>query len=170
MLTHRFLARGAAALIALSLPTAAVLAHSFKVGALSIAHPWSRQTAPGQTVGGGFLVVTNTGAKDDRLVSVSSPAAKQVQLHTMSMDGGVMRMREVTDGLPVPAHGKLELKPGGFHIMFIGLKAPFQLGAKIPAMLTFKHAGKVNVAFAVEAITYTGPAAAPAMEHDHAGH
>jgi copper(I)-binding protein len=170
MLTHRFLVRGAAALIALALPTAAVLAHGFKVGALSIAHPWSRQTAPGQTVGGGFLVVTNAGDKEDRLIAVASPAATQVQLHTMSMEGGVMRMREVTDGLPVPAHGKLELKPGGFHIMFIGLKAPFQLGAKIPATLTFKRAGKVKVAFAVEAVTYTGPAAAPAMDHSHAGH
>lgn len=170
MLTNRFFMRGAAALIALSLPAAAVLAHGFKIGALSIAHPWSRQTAPGQTVGGGFLVVTNAGDKEDRLVSASSPAAAEVQLHTMSMEGGVMRMRQVTDGLPVPAHGKLELKPGGFHIMFIGLKAPFQLGAKIPATLTFKRAGKVKVAFAVEAVTYTGAAAAPAMEHGHAGH
>lgn len=170
MPTHRFLARGAAALIALSLPAAAVLAHGFKVGALSIAHPWSRQTAPGQTVGGGFLVVTNGGDKEDRLVSATSPAAAEVQLHTMSMEGGIMRMRQVSDGLTVPAHGKLELKPGGFHIMFMGLKAPFQLGAKIPATLTFKRAGKVQVAFAVEAITYTGPAAAPAMEHGHAGH
>lgn len=168
MLTNRFLVRGMAALIALSLPAAAVLAHGYKAGALSIAHPWSRQTAPGQTVGGGFLVVTNAGAKDDRLVSVSSPAATQVQLHTMSMDGGVMRMREVTGGLVVPAHGKLELKPGGYHVMFIGLKAPFQLGARIPATLTFQRAGKVPVEFAVEPITSTGPS--PAMEHGHAGH
>lgn len=160
----------AAALLAASLPSAAVLAHGYKSGAISIAHPWSRQTAPGQTVGGGFLVITNAGGKEDRLISATSPAAAEVQLHTMSMDGGVMRMRQVTDGLPVPAHGKLELKPGGFHVMFIGLKAPFTLGAKIPATLTFKRAGKVKVAFAVEPVTYTGPAATPAMEHSHAGH
>lgn len=169
MLTNRFLACGAAVLLAVSLPSAALLAHGYTAGALFIAHPWSRQTAPGQTVGGGFLVVTNSGAKDDRLLSVTSPVAPQVQLHTMSLDGGVMRMREVTGGLLVPAHGKLELKPGGFHVMFIGLKAPLQLGTKVPATLTFQRAGKVAVEFAVEAITYTGPSAAPA-EHGHAGH
>lgn len=168
MLTNRLALRGIAALVALSLPAAAVLAHGYKAGTLSIAHPWSRQTAPGQTVGGGYLVVTNAGAKDDRLVAVSSPTATQVQLHTMSMDGGVMRMREVTGGLTVPAHGTLELKPGGYHVMFIGLKAPFKLGAKVPATLTFQRAGKVQVEFAVEPITSTGPA--PAMEHGHAGH
>lgn len=168
--SHRLLARAVIISLAATLPTAAVLAHGYKAGAISIAHPWSRQTAPGQTVGGGFLVATNAGDKDDRLVSVTSPAAAEVQLHTMSMDGGVMRMRQVTDGLPVPAHGKLELKPGGFHVMFIGLKVPFALGAKIPATLTFKRAGKVKVAFAVEPITYTGPSAAPAMDHSHVGH
>lgn len=158
----------ATVLIAAALPSASVLAHGYKAGALSIAHPWSRQTAPGQTVGGGFLVVTNSGAKDDKLVSVTSPVATDVQLHTMSMDGGVMRMRQVTGGLTVPAHGKLELKPGGFHVMFLGLKAPLALGTKVPATLTFQRAGKVSVEFAVEPITSTGPA--PATDHDHAGH
>ena len=158
----------ATALIAAALPCAAVLAHGYKAGALSIAHPWSRQTAPGQTVGGGFFVVTNNGAKDDKLVSVTSPIATEVQLHTMSMDGGVMRMRQVIGGLTVPAHGKLELKPGGLHVMFLGLKAPLALGTKVPATLTFQRAGKVQVEFAVEPITSTGPA--PAMEHGHAGH
>ena len=158
----------AVALIAATLPSAAALAHGYKAGALSIAHPWSRQTAPGQTVGGGFLVVTNSGAKDDRLVSVTSPVASEVQLHTMSMDGGVMRMRQVIGGLTVPAHGKPELKPGGFHVMFLGLKAPLALGTKVPATLTFQRAGKVQVEFAVEPITSTG--SSPAMEHDHAGH
>ncbi|WP_432788092.1 copper chaperone PCu(A)C [Novosphingobium rhizosphaerae] len=158
----------AALMAAAAVPSAAVLAHGYKAGALSIAHPWSRQTAPGQTVGGGFLVVTNSGAKDDKLVSVTSPVATEVQLHTMSMDGDVMRMRQVTGGLTVPAHGKLELKPGGFHVMFLGLKAPLALGAKVPATLTFQRAGKVKVEFAVEPITSTG--LAPAMDHDHAGH
>jgi hypothetical protein len=156
----------ATALIAAALPSASVLAHGYKAGALTIAHPWSRQTAPGQTVGGGFLVVTNSGAKDDKLILVTSPAATEVQLHTMSMDGGVMRMRQVTDGLTVPAHGKLELKPGGFHVMFLGLKAPLTLGKKVPATLTFQRAGKVTVEFAVEPITSTGPS--PAMDHAHA--
>lgn len=167
---NRFATMLAATLIATTLHTTAVLAHSYKTGAISIAHPWSRQTAPGQSVGGGFLVVNNASDREDRLVSITSPASVDVQLHTMSMDNGVMRMRQVTGGLTVPAHGKLELKPGSFHVMFIGLKAPFTLGARIPATLTFKHAGTVKVFFAVEPITSTGPVATTAAEHDHAGH
>jgi copper(I)-binding protein len=169
-LGRRLLSRAAILSLVAAFPPAALLAHGYKAGAISIAHPWSRQTAPGQTVGGGFLVAANADDKEDRLVSVTSPAAAEVQLHSMAMDGGVMRMRHVTGGLPVQAHGKLELKPGGFHVMFIGLKAPLKLGAKIPATLTFTRAGKVKVEFAVEPISSTGPAAAPAVDHSHAGH
>jgi len=165
---NRSVSFNAVALIAATLPSAAALAHGYKAGALSISHPWSRQTAPGQSMGGGCLVVSNSDAKDDKLVAVTSPAAAEVQLQTMSMDGGVMRMRQVTNGLTVAAKGKLELKPGGFHVMFLGLKAPLKLGSKVPATLIFQRAGKVKVAFAVEPITSTGPA--PSAEHSHAGH
>lgn len=141
------------------------IAHSYKAAGLAIGHPWSRETAPGQSVGGGFLTVANPGKTDDRLIAVASPIAAQVQLHTMTMDGGVMRMREVTGGLTVPAGGTLELKPGGYHIMFIGLKKPLKAGERVPATLTFQRAGKVQVAFAVQPATSAGP-----MEMPHAGH
>ncbi|GHD04009.1 copper chaperone PCu(A)C [Novosphingobium pokkalii] len=141
------------------------IAHSYQVSGLAIGHPWSRETAPGQSVGGGFLTVTNRGKTDDRLIAVTSPVAAQVQLHTMTMDGGVMRMREVTGGLAVPAGGTLELKPGGYHIMFIGLKKSLKAGERVPATLTFQRAGTVQVAFAVQPATSTGP-----MEMPHAGH
>ncbi|MFM2448447.1 MAG: hypothetical protein RIS44_897 [Pseudomonadota bacterium] len=118
-------------------------AHSYKVGAIDIGHPWARPTAAGQKAGGGYLKLTNAGGAD-RLVSVSSDVSDSVELHTMSMDGTVMRMRQV-DGIDLPAGQTVELKPGGFHIMFIGLKAPLKEGSKFPVKLKFEKAGEVVV-------------------------
>jgi len=144
---------------------APLAAHGFTVGPLKIGHPWSRETAPGQSAGGGFLTITNTGKQDDRLVSATSPAAAQVQIHTVSMAGGVMRMRELPTGLEIPAGATVALKPGGYHIMLIGLKTPLKQGAMVPAELRFQRAGKVRINFKVEAISYAGP-----QGGDHAGH
>lgn len=141
-----------AATAALALSTAAA-AHDFTIGKLSIAHPWTRQTAPGQANGGGFMVIANRGGLD-RLVAASSPAAAKVEIHTMTMEGGIMRMRPVPAGLTIPAGGKLELKPGGYHIMLIGLRAPLKLGAMVPLTLRFEKAGSKTVQLKVEAVTY----------------
>ncbi|MFM9827877.1 MAG: copper chaperone PCu(A)C [Sphingomonas sp.] len=150
--------------------TAAIIAaplgaHDFTVGALKIGHPWSRETAPGQSAGGGFLTITNNGKQADRLISAASPAAEQVQIHTVSMTGGVMRMRELPGGLEIPAGATVTLKPGGYHIMLVGLKAPLKQGTMVPAELRFQRAGKISIQFKVEAIGYGGPAGA-----HHAGH
>jgi copper(I)-binding protein len=139
-----------AGLIALTV-VAVALAHDYKLGALEIDHPWARATAPMQKAGGAFLTVTNTGAAADRLVKVSSPAAGKVELHTMTMDGTVMRMREV-ETIDVPAGGKAELKPGGFHVMLIDLKAPLVAGQTAPLTLTFERAGSITVELAIEAV------------------
>lgn len=144
---------------------APLAAHGFTVGALKIGHPWSRETGPGQSAGGGFLTITNNGKQADRLISATSPAAEQVQIHTVSMPGGVMRMRELPGGLEIPAGSSVALKPGGFHIMLIGLKGPLKQGAMVPAELRFQRAGKVKINFEVEAIAYAGPEGG-----DHAGH
>lgn len=144
---------------------APLAAHGFTFGALKIGHPWSRETAPGQSAGGGFLTITNTGKQADRLVSATSPAAAQVQIHTVSMAGGVMRMRELPTGLEIPAGATVALKPGGYHIMLIGLKAPLKQGAMVPADLRFQRAGTVRINFKVEAISYAGREGG-----DHAGH
>lgn len=149
-------------LMALAAP---VLAHSFTVGKIAIGHPWTRETAATQSVGGGFLTIRNNGKMADRLVSASSPSAAEVQIHTMSMDGGVMKMRQLKDGIAIPAGASIELKPGGQHIMFIGLKKPFKQGTKIPATLKFARAGSVQVSFAVQPVGATSP-----MEAGHAGH
>ena len=90
-----------AAFMLLSATATPLLAQSVTAGKLVIDHPWSRQTAPAQKVGGGFLIITNKGKAADRLVSATSSVAAEVQLHTMSMDGGVMRMRQMKDGVAI---------------------------------------------------------------------
>lgn len=133
-------------------------AHEFTLGKLRIEHPYARATAPGQPVGGAFMTIVNGGV-DDRLLSVSATNAKSVELHMMKMEGDVMHMRQV-DGIALPAGKTVELKPGGYHVMFIGLKAPLKAGDSFPATLKFEKAGEVTVSVKVEA-----PGAADGMKH-----
>ena len=141
--------------------TSTALAHGYKLGALEIGHPWTRATAPTAPSGGGFLKITNTGTTADRLIAVRSPAADKVEIHEMKMDGNVMRMRELEKGLEIPPGATVELKPGGFHIMFMGLKAPFAKDAKVPATLVFEKAGSIDVELLVQAMGVALP------EHKH---
>lgn len=115
---------------------------------VAVEAPWARPTVEGQQGGGGFLVLRNTGSTADRLVSGSTPAAERFELHTMSMKGDVMEMRQV-DAIELPAGKTVELKPGGQHVMFIGLKQPLALGSKVPVTLKFEKAGEVKVEFDV---------------------
>ena len=126
-----------------------VFAHDFKVGDLKIAHPWARPTVQGQMAGGGFLKVENTGKTADRLISGTTAASERLELHTMAMEGDVMKMRQV-EGIDIPAGATVELKPGSFHVMFMGLKAPMKLGDKVPVTLKFAKAGEVTVEMWVE--------------------
>ena len=124
---------------------------------ISIEKPWARETVEGQAAGGGFMAIVNNGQREDQLISASSPASHEVQIHTMSMDGGVMRMRQLTDGLSIPAKGKVELKPRGLHIMFIGLKKPLRPGTSVPVTLKFRHTGSMTAQFKVQAMTAPVP-------------
>lgn len=145
--------RAVAALACLALAVPAT-AQQVRKGDLSISRPWTRQTAPGQSVGGGFMTIANDGKTADRLIGATSPAARTVEIHSMTMDGGIMRMRPVSGGLPIPAGGSLPLKPGGFHIMLIGLKAPLALGKTVPLTLRFQKAGTVIVQLKIEPVTH----------------
>ncbi|RRH93881.1 copper chaperone PCu(A)C [Mesorhizobium tamadayense] len=131
-------------------------AHEFKAGDLEIGHPWSRATPPGAKVAGGYFSVTNKGSSPDRLLSISSEISDKAELHEMGVKDGVMTMRPVSGGLEIPAGGKVELKPGGYHLMFVGLKRQPKQGEKFPATLTFEKAGGVTVEFAVEGMGETG--------------
>lgn len=142
--------RSAFTLFALAL-AAPIVAHEFRLGGLTIDHPWARETAKGQIVGGGFMTITNKGPADDRLIAATSPAAAEVQLHSMTMNNGVMQMRQIRDGIAIPRGETVTLQPGGLHVMFMGLKQPLARGTKIPVTLRFARSGTVKVGFAIEA-------------------
>lgn len=113
------------------------------LGDLTLSHAFTRAMPPNAPVAGGFLTVANGGAQDDRLVAARSDLAAEVQIHEMTMNGSVMKMRELPEGLPIPAGQTVELKPGGYHLMFIGVIRPFAEGQTIPLTLSFEQAGEV---------------------------
>lgn len=128
-----------------------VLAHGVEIGSLKIGHPWTRATPKGADVAGGFMTINNTGTTDDRLISISVSGVKRAEIHEMSMDNGMMKMRPLSNGLALPAGKKIELKPGSYHVMLIGLSDPFIEGDYIKATLSFEKAGTVEIEFVVEA-------------------
>jgi hypothetical protein len=99
-----------------------------------------------------YMTLDNTSASADRLTGGSSDVADKVQIHEMSVVNGVMQMRQLADGLPVPAGGSVVLKPGSYHVMLIGLKKPLTAGETFPLTLTFAKAGNISVTVAVQAI------------------
>ena len=142
--------------------SSAACAADYKVGAIEIDHPWSRAVPKGASVAAGYLTIRNTGSEPDRLVSGSTPVAGKFEVHEMSMDNGVMRMRPVTDGLEIKPGETVELKPQSLHIMMTGLKRPVEKGKSFKGALVFEKAGTVEVDFSVEAIGAKAPAAAAA--------
>lgn len=137
----------------LALPAAA---RDYAAGDIRIGNPWTR-AAGANGNGGGFMRLTNRGTQPDRLISAASPIARVVELHTHIREGDVMRMRPVND-IPVPAGQTVELRPGGLHVMLIGLTEPLRQGARVPVTLRFERAGEVTVELAVEAAGARGPA------------
>lgn len=119
-------------------------AHDYKVGSIEIVHPWARASAGAAKSGVAFMMIRNAGATPDRLISISSPIAKKVHLHTTVMENDIMKMRSV-DAVDIPAGGMAELKPGGLHVMFMGLNAPFVEGEMFPLTLMFEAAGALEI-------------------------
>ena len=149
--------------VALSLTMAAVvtefpdaLAHETKAGDLTLESAWTRATPEGADVAGGYLVIKNAGSVPDRLVGGSVDFADRVEIHEMVMDGDVMKMRPVAGGLEIPAGGEAILKPGSYHVMFIGLKHGLVEGTEEEGTLSFEKGGSIAVEWAVEAIGAKG--------------
>jgi copper(I)-binding protein len=155
-------------LIALAQP---LFAHEFKAGSIVIDHPWSRATPPGAKVAAGYVALRNEGGEADRLVAASGEIAGRTEIHEMAVDGnGVMTMRPVA-GVDIPAGGSAELKPGGFHIMFLDLRTGAKEGETFRGSLTFEKAGTIEVEFAVEAMGGGGGHGAGHGGHQsHGGH
>ena len=127
-------------------PMAAMgMAQEIRIGDLVLSQGWARATPKGAPTGAGYVTITNHGAKADRLVGVATPIAERAEIHTMSMTDEVMKMRKLEDGVEIPAGETVVLKPGSFHLMFIGLAGPVSKGSKVAATLTFERAGKVTL-------------------------
>jgi len=134
------------AVLAMSLAFAASAADGT---ALAFGNAWVRATPPNAQVAGAFLSIENTSTKPDRLLSAGTEAAARVEIHEMKMDGEVMQMRQLSDGLAIPAKQTVTLKPGGYHLMLIAPKRPFSAGQKVAITLVFEKAGKRTLEFAV---------------------
>jgi hypothetical protein len=147
MLCRRLILAAVVSLLALP-----AMAQDYKVGSLEITTPWTRATPPSARTGGGFMTITNKGTVADKLVSARSNASDKVEIHEVQMDGSVMRMRELANGLEIAPGATVMLKPGGYHIMFMELKAPIAKDAKVPLTLVFEKAGSVDVELTAQAM------------------
>lgn len=145
------------ALIAALLVMSSGVTHSQSNHPIVIDKPFSRATPGGAKVGAGYMTITNKAVEPDRLLSASSPVAERIEIHEMTTQGGVMKMRELPGGLPVGASKSISLAPGGNHLMLMGLKAPFKQGDKVPVTLTFERAGKVGVTLDVQGLGASQP-------------
>src|SRR5437868_13988738 len=130
--------------VTLALGAASAMAQNDARDNLRIEHPYARPTPPGARTGGAYLTIENRGSAADRLIRVATPAAGAAEVHSMTMQGNVMRMRAVT-AVDVPAHATTALKPGGYHIMLLDLKRPLAPGESVPLTLTFEKAGAIEV-------------------------
>ena len=142
----------------------------WQIGDLTIAAPYSRATLPNAPVAGGFLTITNNGAADDRLIAAASDIAGHMEIHEMAMNGDVMTMHELANGLPISAGETVELQPGGYHLMFMELQQPLVEGETVEVTLTFERADEITVPLSIQAFNAR---AAGEHQHDadpHAGH
>jgi copper(I)-binding protein len=147
----------------------AAWSHDYKARDIEIEDLWVRATAPGQTAGGGYLEIENKSGTPDQLISIKSDAAESVSIHQTVTSNGVSTMREADGGVAIPAKGEVNFTPGGYHIMFVKLKAPFKEGMEIPATLTFRNAGTVDVKFEVKPLTYRPSSSDEHMDHGGMG-
>jgi copper(I)-binding protein len=135
---------------AVMLFSAGAIAHEYRIGDIYIGHPYARAGVPGQTSGGAYFSLENKSAGDDALLTAETPIAASVEIHSMSMDNNVMRMREVSS-IELRPGEKVTMQPGkGYHLMLLGLKAPLKAGDKLPLILHFRKAGKVQTSILVE--------------------
>jgi periplasmic copper chaperone A len=148
------------AVAAVQLAAAAAQAADYDVGSIHISQPWARATPKGAASAAAYMTITNNGKTPDKVSCVSSDAAGECQIHTMTMDNGVMQMRPVEGGLEIKPGETVTLKPGGFHVMLEKLKHPLEQGNTMKATLKFDNAGTVDVEYPIAAIGAPAPGTA----------
>ena len=122
--------------------------------AVTVGDPYARAVPPGQPNSGVFMTLRNASTQPRALVAAQSPAAKTVELHTHTNDGGVMRMRKI-ERIEIPAEGSVQLKPGGLHVMLIGLNGDLAPGGTVALELSFDDGSKAQVQAPVRTIETT---------------
>ena len=169
MTVFNFRTAAAAALAGIAFVVSPVTAEAgdVQVGDLVVSHAWTRVTPPGAKVAGGFLTITNKGNTADRLVGGTSPIAGHVEIHEMSMDGGVMKMRELPKGLEIAPGATVELKPGSYHVMFMDLRSNPAIGSPVTGTLKFEKAGEAKISYDVAPL---GSKSNNGMDHGKMGH
>jgi copper(I)-binding protein len=121
------------------------------VGTIEIRQAWARPASASALTAGGFFTVVNKGPVTDRLVGVTSPVVRRIEIHGIKVVGADIAMQPLENGLAIPADSSVTLKPRGYHLMMIGLKSPLIVGTTVPVTLTFERAGSVEVALTAEA-------------------
>jgi hypothetical protein len=161
------ISRGIAATIAVATAPIALAALAavpaqaadYDVGSMHISQPWSRATPKGAAAGAAYMTITNKGTAPDRVSCVSDDASAQCQIHSMTMEDGVMKMRPVEGGLEIKPGETVTLKPGSFHVMLLDLKHPLEQGQSVKATLKFDTAGTVDIEYPIAAIGAPVPGA-----------
>jgi copper(I)-binding protein len=134
-----------------------------KVGDLDVSGAFARATLPNAPVGGGYLTIVNRGQTADRLISATSPAAADISLHEMKMNGDVMQMRDLPNGIDIAAGATVTLTPNGLHMMFEHLHGGFVQGKTVPVTLAFEKAGPVTINLQVLGIAASAPMSGMSM-------
>jgi copper(I)-binding protein len=151
----RFAVLAAALILAPLLAAAPAPAHEFhRLGDIVIEQPWSRATPV--KVGGAYMTLRNNGAIPDKLIKITSPVAERVEIHETKIEGGMAMMRPVA-AIELKRRSSVQLKPGGLHVMLMGLKGPLEEGQSFALTLEFEHAGTVEVMATIEDIAHGGP-------------
>ena len=133
----------------LTIWSSTVPAQEIKVGDMTISGVWARATARTAKTGAAYMMLANAGKTDDKLVAAKSDVAMKTQIHQSLMDNGIMKMRHAGEAT-IPAGGKMVFRPGGYHVMFMGLKAPLKSGDTFPMTLVFEKSGKAHVQVMVQ--------------------
>lgn len=136
---------------------ASARAEDVKAGDLVISQAWTRATPNGAKIGAGYFTIENKGKTADKLIGVTGEVSDKIEVHEMSMNNGVMKMRPVDGGLVIEPGKTVKLGPNGYHLMIMDLKSPLKQGGKVPVTLEFEKAGKVAVTLDVQGIGAQGP-------------